>query len=137
MLFQHLTPRLECGVIANIMRVHALDPSLQSVIRAADAVRAIRRRHRRAKLACSSNRAVVTRLSCFAPKARWRAAFWAYVADVAKPVIVLRPVHQANVAGIGAAREVSSVDDAAVEPQSAIRLVHIVLRIEWMSARRE
>src|SRR6266478_3502503 len=36
-----------------------------------------------------------------------RGLFRAYVADVAKPVIVLRPVHQANVAGVGAAREVS------------------------------
>src|SRR5260370_14688881 len=66
-----------------------------------------------------------------------RGLFRAYFADVAKPVIVLRPVHQANVAGVGAARAGSSVDDAAVEPQSPIRLVHIVLRGERMSAPLE
>ena len=53
-----------------------------------------------------------------------------HVADVTQPIIVLRPVHQANIAGIRARREIPAIGDAAVKPQPAIGMVVFVFRIE-------
>lgn len=43
--------------------------------------------------------------------------FFAGADEVAEGVVVLRPVHDGNVAGVGTGREVGLVDNAAVEPE--------------------
>ena len=53
-----------------------------------------------------------------------------HVADAAQPIIVLWPVHQANIAGICAGGAIPAIGDAAVKPQPAVGAVQLVVRIE-------
>src|ERR1700680_2002552 len=59
------------------------------------------------------------------------------VEDVPQPVIVLRPVHEGDVAIVGAGREISPPRDSAIEPPAAGGSLLVALRIEWQLALDE
>src|SRR5713101_4013382 len=62
---------------------------------------------------------------------------FAHLANVSEPVIILRPVHQTDIARIRAWCEIATVGDPAVEPQPPIGTMQIVFWIECMRARPE
>ena len=50
--------------------------------------------------------------------------------EVAEGVVVLRPVYDGNVAGVGAGGEVGLVDNAAVEPEVEVIAGRDAFRVE-------
>ena len=59
-----------------------------------------------------------------------------YLANIAEPVIILRPIHQADVARIRARREVPAIGNASIEPQAAIGVMRVILGIKRVCMRR-
>src|SRR5579863_10419232 len=66
-----------------------------------------------------------------------RGFFFAHVENVPQPVIVLRPVHQRDVARVGARSEIPPPRDAPIEPPSTCRSLLVALRVEGELALAE